>query len=305
MDIRKFIRGCLKFLGIFLLVCIVSFFFNSFLLKLNGYKLEPHQNILILGDSHTEYAINDSIWKNSVNLSHSADSYIYSLMKIKRMKQENPQIDTLLLAFSNHNLLTEYDERWLLNSSHVKSKFRIYTDLMSFKDFKFFLKSKPLAVFQGILEMPKYSIKLLLKGGIKERDLGKFQYSNRNKLAESIERFQRNNVQRALEYSQVEKENFFDIVDFCRSNGITLLLISTPIHEVYLNNEKKKKEFELLYDFYSSNLKDVTFLDYSFFKLSDSDYQDMNHLNHKGAKKFTEHLIQDIKPNKIKTKFQN
>lgn len=305
MEIKKFMSGCLKFLGLFLLVCVLSYSLNSLLLKINGYKIEPHQNVLILGDSHTEYAIDDSIWKNSVNLSHSADSYIYSYMKIKRMKQENPQIDTLLLAFSNHNLLSEYDERWLLNALHIKSKFRIYADLMSFNDFKFFLRSKPLAVFKGILEMPKYSIKLLFKGDIKQRDLGKFQYSNRNKLKESIKRFKNNPNKRALEYSKFEKENFFNIIDFCENNDIEILLISTPIHGVYLNDEKKKKEFELLYSFYEANLYNVPFLDYSFFNLSDSDFQDMNHLNHEGAKKFTEQLVLDIKTNNLSSAVNN
>ena len=169
----------------------------------------------------------------------------------------------------------------------------------------FFLKSKPLAVFQGILEMPKYSIKLLFKGGIKDRDLGKFQYSTRNKLEESIERFKNNTDKRALKYSKFEKESFSNIVDFCRNNDIALLLISTPIHEVYLNDKEKKKEFELLYNFYEANLADVPFLDYSFFNLHDSDYQDMNHLNHNGAKKFTEQLVNDINTNNVKSPVRN
>ena len=41
------------------------------------------KNILILGDSHTENAINDSIFSNSLNYSASADAYIFSYVKLK------------------------------------------------------------------------------------------------------------------------------------------------------------------------------------------------------------------------------
>ncbi|TXN35970.1 hypothetical protein FVB32_15530 [Flagellimonas hymeniacidonis] len=297
MGIKKFVITSLKFLIAVILVCVLSFLFNSAYVNIRGYEIEPHQNILILGDSHTEYAVDDTIFTNSVNLSHSADSYFYSYLKVKRMKQENPQIDTLLLAFSNHNLLSQYDERWLLNPLHIKSKFRIYTDLMSFSDFGFFLKSKPMPVLQGIMEMPKYSIKLLLKGGIKERDLGSFKPSERNKLAENIERFKKDSNKRTLKYSEIEKSNFFNIINFCKKNDITVILVSTPIHKVYLSNEDKMKEFELLYSFYDSKLNGVTFLDYSFYNIPDSCYQDINHLNRKGAQKFTEQLINDIRSN--------
>ncbi len=297
MGLRKFIITCLKFLLAIILICGLSLLFNSAYIKIRGYKIKPQQNILVLGDSHTEYAIDDTILTNSINLSHSADSYFYSHLKVKRMKQENPQLDTLILAFSNHNLLSQYDERWLLNPLHIKSKFRIYADLMDFSDFGFFLKSKPLSVLQGIMETPKYSIKLLLKGELKERDLGSFIPSERNKLVESIERFKKNSNKRKLEYSKIEKRNFFNIINFCKKNNITVILVSTPIHKVYLDNEDKIKEFQLLSDFYDSNLSDITFLDYSFYDIPDSFYQDINHLNRKGAQKFTEQLMNDIKIN--------
>ena len=293
MSIRNFILNCFKFLGIFLLICLGALIFNSLLINSYGYKVEENKNVLILGDSHTEYAIDDTVFTNSINLSHSADSYFYSFLKIRKLKKENPQIDTLLLALSNHNLLVEYEDKWLFNTAHIKSKFRIYTDLMDFSDFMFLLKSNPSAVIQGVIESPKYSIKLLLKGGLKARDLGNFKTSQRNSLEKDIEQRKNNNKHRVLEYSQIETQYLFKIVDFCVNNNIELIFISTPIHPEYL--KIKKKEIQLLKNFYSSYLSQFKFLDYSEFDLPDDYFQDLDHLNTNGAKLFTTHLMKEIK----------
>lgn len=290
---RKFINNCFKFLGIFLFVCLGSLLFNSFLINRYGYEINKDKNILILGDSHTEYAINDGIFKRSVNLSHSADSYFYSYLKIRKLKPENPQLDTLLLALSNHNLLIEYEDRWIFNTKHIKSKFRIYTDLMDFSDFMVLFRSNPSAVIQGFLESPKYSVKLLFNKGLKDRDLGRFQPSERNSLQKDIEHFKNNNKkQRALEYSGVEMKYLFKIVDFCKENDIELIFISTPIHSLYVDS--KQKEFDKLYSFYDKNLSQHKHLDFSRLNMPDKYFQDMDHLNHEGANFFTTHLMQAI-----------
>jgi hypothetical protein len=292
---KNFVSYCLKFLGIFSSICLVSLFFNYLLINYYGYEIKKDQNILVLGDSHTEYAIDDNVFKRSINLSHSADSYFYSFLKIRKLKKENPQIDTLLLALSNHNLLIEYEERWLFNTAHIKSKFRIYTDLMSFSDFLVLFKSNPSAVIQGIIESPKYSIKLLFRGGLKERDLGKFQSSQRNSLEKDIEYRKKNMNQRALEYSQIDTKYLFSITEFCDKNNIELIFVSTPIHPEYI--KLKGEEIQLLNDFYSSNLTKYKFLDYSQFDVPDNYFQDLDHLNAKGAKFFTAQLMKDINMN--------
>ncbi len=292
---KRFVINCFKFLGVFILICIVSLIFNSILINSYGYKIEENKNVLILGDSHTEYAIDDDLFKNSINLSHSADSYFYSYLKIRKMKKENPQINTLILALSNHNLLIEYEDRWIFNTSHIKSKFRIYTDLMKLPDFCFLFKSNPSGVIQGIIESPKYSIKLLFKGVLKERDLGKFQASNRNRLKEDIEQRRKNKKQRSLEYSSVEKKYLFSIIDFCNRNNVKLIFINTPLHPEY--TKKKAKELQVLNEFYNSNLSKFKFLNYSNFDVPDDCYQDLDHLNAKGAKLFTAHLVNEINKN--------
>lgn len=293
---RHFVSNCFKFLGLFLGVCFIALIFNSLVINYYfGYKIKPEQNILILGDSHTECAINDSIFKNSINLSHSADSYFYSFLKIRKMKKENPQIDTLLLALSNHNLLIEYDDRWLFNTANIKSKFRIYTDLMDFNDFMFLLRSNPSGVTQGLIEAPKYSVKLLLNGELQERDLGGFFPSNRDKLLADIAQLKAGIKPRELKYSQNDKKYLLKIIDFCESNDIKLFFLGTPLHPEY--SSRKTEEFKLFEDFYKKNLQNIDYLNYTELAIPDNGFQDTDHLNANGAKLFTEQLMQDLRVN--------
>ena len=57
--------------------------------KTFDYKFKEKKNILIVGNSHTECSVNDSIISNSVNLSQSASSYFYSYMKIREFTKYN------------------------------------------------------------------------------------------------------------------------------------------------------------------------------------------------------------------------
>ncbi|TBN17669.1 hypothetical protein [Hyunsoonleella pacifica] len=208
------------------------------------------------------------------------------------MKNENPQIDTLLLSLSNHNLLIEYEDRWLFNTTNIRSKFRIYTDLMDFSDFMFLFKSNPSGVIQGIIEAPKYSVKLLFKGELTERDLGKFLPSNRDKLSEDIAQLKSGIKYRELKYSENDKKYLFKIIDFCEQNDIKLFFIGTPLHREY--SRRKAEEFELFNEFYKSNLQKFDYLNYMDFDIPDNGFQDTDHLNTLGAKLFTEKLMKDL-----------
>ena len=73
------------------------------------------------------------------------------------------------------------------------------------------------------------------------------------------------------------------IVLMCKEKNLNLFLIRSPMYKnsYYLNNENllqiiKKNQFE-----------DIDFLDFKDFPLSNNEYRDLNHLNYKGAKKFS------------------
>ena len=77
----------------------------------NVFNLGNEIKVLIIGDSHTECAINDSILNNSMNFSQSGDNYLYSYTKLTLFKKNNPKLKHVILSYSYFNL-REYQNDW-------------------------------------------------------------------------------------------------------------------------------------------------------------------------------------------------
>jgi hypothetical protein len=106
---------------------------------------------------------------------------------------------------------------------------------------------------------------------------------------------------------QYNKRMLSQIIDFCYANDIQPVLVTTPITSI-LNNvyeEKSPDFFETFYRFSHELQEDypsLLYLDYSHdphFENEFSLFQDGDHLNAIGAKKFTETVIHDLQSSGI------
>ena len=72
-------------------------------------------------------------------------------------------------------------------------------------------------------------------------------------------------------------------MNFVRKKKINIILIRSPFHKKYqgFNNEN------LFTGVLKSRFSNISFLDFKYFPLNDSEYKDFEHLNFKGAKKFS------------------
>ncbi len=140
---KKFISNLLKILFVFGLIYSCIIVANYYHTKNTPLRIPPDKNILILGDSNTESAINDTILDNSINLSHSADPFFYSFLKLRKILPANNHIDTVLLSFSPHNL---FKNDWTFNEKHIHSRFGQYYPLMTIEDIRFLSKGNLRAV---------------------------------------------------------------------------------------------------------------------------------------------------------------
>ena len=102
---RVFFKNNVLFLFL-LTILILSFNIGSNLIIRNfySYNIAKDKNILILGDSHTEVSLNDSIISNSINFSLGTSSYFHSYIKLKYILSNNEHIDTLILGYSFNSL---------------------------------------------------------------------------------------------------------------------------------------------------------------------------------------------------------
>jgi hypothetical protein len=293
---RNFIVKTISFIFIFITTFVLIVVFNFGLFHFDQKSLNfKNKNVLLLGDSNMECAINDSIFSSGINKASSSDSYFYSYLKLKNYISINPKIDTVFLSFAPHNV---FDNGWLLSDSHIYSRFRYYYYLMDWSDFEFLLSKKPQAVLSSIpsiIEQTfKNSVRKIIGISSISRSYGGFRSLDRDILAdvklklingEPLPFFK---IPDNFTLSKEEITYLDKIILYCNKNDIKLYLINTPKRAELLNYTKYGvNNFQSFYDEKYSN---VDFLDFSQMELPDDNYGDFVHLNRKGSTNFSSFL---------------
>jgi hypothetical protein len=266
------------------LACFVGAIY--FIQSKASFKLPPDKHILIVGDSHTECAINEEIYSPAaVNISQSASAYIYSYCKIRKFLNENARIDTILLSF--HRISS--DDSWIFEEKHLIAKVPSHFTLFDKNDIAAFANNKMSFIKAVFHPVNRIALKYIIKRGdisYKDLNIGGYQKLNRDKLQADIDRHQKEaDGKQPQGISLCQKEYLLKIVDLCKSRGVELILINPPTYKPELYGDIDKVN-----DYLNTYLPGVTYLDYSAFPLPNECYGDIGHLNYKGAEIFSTHL---------------
>ncbi len=277
---KQFLINILFFSLVLISVFSGVFIFSKFIFSYSfHYQIPKEKNILLLGDSHVECAINDSILSQSYNLAQSGTSYFYSYLKLREILKFNPHIDSVCLGYSYHNLFKE----WFSQDKYIE-KIRIYLPLMGYKDIvDLFIANPgatiynlPIAIFDNFL--------LLIKGN--RYNIGGHLRLGRNDISElgNLE----DEMNRNLIISEYESKYLIAIYNLCKEHNINLILLSTPIHptlEIKFNKYKSK-----FYQFKNRYLTNAHLLNHSTFYIMNIGWGDMHHLNGNGSLIYSKYL---------------
>lgn len=294
-NMKVFIKKIIVFIFTFGLITMLLIQINNYVLNSYVFKTKPQVNKLILGSSTTECAINDNIFKNSINMSISAEPIFYSYLKMKKIIELNPNIDTVILAISPKSITTEIDKNWLYNSEHFTSRIGNYFFLMNENDKKtlishfrneYYYISYANVVLRAYRNMKEY-----LVGDIKEI-YGGYAPLKRDKLKEALKRLDTQDKRRFFP-SQVQFKYLDKFENYSKLKNIKIIFISTPIRKEYV--EKNKNLYFKFDSIYVNRYSHIKHLDYTNFKLPDSAYADLFHLNQIGSTIFSNHLNKNFK----------
>jgi hypothetical protein len=250
-----------------------------------SFKIPLDKHILVIGDSHTEDAIDDNIYSCAENVSQGGTAYLYSYCKLKKFLNENQHIDTVLLSFHYSPLMA--DNIWIFDELHLMNKVPKHLTLFDNEDIAILTNDMTMFV-QALLNAPFRTLFKFIakKGNISYRDLdiGRYVKLDRNKLKEDIARYNKR-TERSMDISLYQNEYLLKIVNLCKSKNVELILINSPIYkpEIYGYIDK-------LNDYHNTYLGDIIYMDYSSFPLDDACYGDIGHLNYKGAEIFSTYL---------------
>ena len=285
---KLFLKSIFKFILAFSLIIIIQLLFFKYLLFYNvDFHLSKDKTTLILGDSQTETALNDSIIKNSVNLSKAGDPLYFNYIKLKKILKNNSQIKTLVLGFSPSNLIS----KGFYEVPKMKSKYKTYFYLIDFKDYGDLIDYNFEGFIRGATGLESYllkSWKIIITKDITKIGIGGFRPISYNisKLDDDI--LLNNSILPKNEPDQIAVRYFYRIIEICQNNDIELIVINTPLHSSLSDKQINHKR---VYDQFMSKInRNVLKWDYEYYNLDDFYFYDDNHLNLKGAEIFSHYI---------------
>lgn len=303
----------------FSLIFILSLFPTGFIYKeivLNNvynpesFTLAVGDSVLIIGDSHSMTAFNDSIIYNSFNASVNSENLMQTFYKLKTIKEANPSLKKIIFGFSPHNIsfksevlygqkyyplldadgkeifwnandyglipdgfISKYKNQLFLIFLKIKYDYGLPLDFSSYIDYLFCLSKSEKLYVHPLFTKPYKSNETNLSNELTQKILNR-HYS-----------FQEDDIA----ISDIMVSYFYKIILFCKVNDIKLFIFGTPLHSSY--NEKipgKYKETYLsLIDSALACDKHISFYDYSNISICDSLWGDADHLNFNGGMFFS------------------
>lgn len=280
--IKTFVFIIILFTVLLSIVLISSYYVN----KKSNFKLSKDIHSIILGHSHPEMAYNDSLITGFKNLGHSAETFFYTYYKLKKVVSNNPQISTVYLEFSNNQIEAVMND-WTWGKDYLSYRYPIYNafidlegqELLISHNMETYLNSISLATSNNLQWLSKKDFKFLKR-------MGGYEFTKRTDLDSLLATDFKQNPQYAYSKTTLANENLKyaqKIVSFCKSNNLNLKLIRTPQHPSLpvLRNEER---FQNVKD---SLFGDIEFLDFNNFTLENDEFADLDHLNYKGARRFS------------------
>lgn len=283
---KRFTFNLLRF-GFILLVLLLTglLLTEGYIAKRSNFKISGHADKIIIGHSHPECAFNDSLIVNTVNVAQSGESYFFSYYKINQLLQQNKNIKCIFLEYTN-NQLEKKMEDWIWSSMFLSHKYHTYAPFIDYPGNNLLMKKNPTSLLKLQIKTLLYSLKVIaLKEYDYTRKTGGYLYLAKSKI-DSLIRLK----DKAAEKNKLEElfpsENlaYLDkIVLLCRARKIKLILLRSPLHEKYPGTRNEKTFKNIL----ATRYPHLHFLDFKNFPLRDDEFADLEHLNFKGAKRFS------------------
>lgn len=277
-------KSSLFLIGFIVGVVLISKALNAYIVKKLDFKLNTTTKSVVFGHSQPETAFNDSLINNFKNLAESGESYFYTYIKLKHVINQNPQIETVFIEYTNVDVPREKDSS-IWSDKYINWHYPIYSPLMNMQE-RFFLQFKnPKAVINVLPKTFKKQMISIQTNNYNNSIIRGYKYLGESKL-DSLLAAKVHLKKKEADYYEASEYNLKflrDIISFCREKKLNVFLVRSPMYQdsYYLSND------ELLYKIKDKDFSDIKFLDFANFTLTNNEYRDLNHINNLGAKKFS------------------
>jgi hypothetical protein len=218
----------------------IIFVLNKIVLR--DFPVKPKVRNLFVGDSHIQYGIRSVNIDNSLNLATSSDPYIFIYLKLGILLDRNPQIKTVFLGYSYHNI-SKYMEpkfdspegRDIIVRSFMILDSRVMWDLIVSDPWEVILSTKA----------------ILSRGVFNIFNPQEPSYIGKESTSYTSERVDNEVVQKRTRYQFYDGGDFQNIssqqilylrriISLCRERKVNIVLINTPLSKLYVQQVPEK-----------------------------------------------------------------
>lgn len=282
---KKFILQLSWFVGVNLLLFLLLLgFSNCYINQKSDFKIDGDIKYTFFGHSHSEGAINDSLIENSKNFSRGGEHYFYTYLKVKKLLEVNKGITHVFLEFTNNHISQDVND-WIAETDKNGTFLPYFAPVMTFDEHLLIFKVNPLGSIKAqgaIFRKNLNSILFRKKNFLKERDWGGYYFNSRAKV-DSLLKVKLENNNKVFRVNEDNLVYIDKIKEICDKYRVQLILMRSPQHLTYRSSQKEKVFLAVL----KKRFRNIPFFDFNSFALENDEFADLEHLNNKGARKFS------------------
>ncbi|TPV33363.1 hypothetical protein FJ651_09735 [Paucihalobacter ruber] len=282
---KSFIKKISLFLLLSIVVLATIVLGSKYIVKSkSSFKINEDITKLIIGHSHSECSVDDSLLDNSINLSASGESYFYNYQKLKKVLEENKQINSVFIEFSNSQIDSVMDD-WIWGFEKMSYYLQYYSPFLSSEDFNLLFENNSTDLISSYSIATRKHLYRIINGDYYLTDeIGSYADSRLSKINELMAKNRFNStISKSQSLSTTNLTYLRKMIDLCRENKVEVFLLRSPQHPLYadLINEP------VFQNVLKSQFSDVDLLDFNDMSFPNSYYLDFHHVNYKGAQQFT------------------
>lgn len=300
---KSFLRTYIIWLSLFLIATGIICFVNAGLLKRLS-EVRPHTtpNILFLGDSHAQTAIDSAVFPAALNMAQSSEELVFTYYKLKYMLNACPDLDTVAISLAYHTLL-EYEEKSPAFADESMMRYAlILEDYMRITEWNY-LKVFWLQALHWKLGLPNKFVwdytmqayrgqqtfdKAPFRGGSISHEAAHLDSAD---IDEIMNRHFFPEAGKACGISQMQLYYLQRILALCRNHNVFLIVYNSPVSKKYAAAMPHRYALWLQSTYhYLSGQAGCRVFDYGNAMESESMFYDHDHLNREGAQLFSAQL---------------
>lgn len=285
---REFIKRLFFYACILTMYFAINVLINKSIIKKHALGLDQ-KNILIVGDSHPQRSLNPKLFHSAQNISQSAEPCVLTYWKLDKIF-ESYIPDTLIIGISPHTIsaFNDFkfsDKTW--SEEMFKRSYLIHKFSSISKDIEVDFETYYRVLWRQMALLPELSpIKFI----------GYYNSSNSSNVKNWEKPIKRHyyRSEQELGISQVSLNSLESIAKLCESKNVEFVIVGQPLHRDYLRNipSVNMEAYKNLFEDYS---KDYIVIDKTFEAYPDEYFLNVDHLNDKGARIFTQEIISVLK----------